>query len=108
MVQREKANFAKNSFNSIILDCLGCKWTILLMSQIARGINRPGELVRVIDGLSTKVLNQSLTRMIDYQILDKKSFAEVPPRVEYSLTPFGLELWQLLLKLESLQAKYFS
>lgn len=94
-------------FNSIILDCLGCKWTILLMDKIAGGINRPGKLVKTADGLTTKVLNQSLIRMIDYRIIEKKSFAEIPPKVEYYLTPFGCELRQLLLEIKLLQSKYF-
>ena len=96
-----------SNFNSIIADCLGCKWTILLMKHIARGINRPGKLVKVTSGLTTKVLNQCLNRMISYDILEKKSFAEIPPRVEYYLTPFGSDLYKLLTEIELLQNKYF-
>ena len=95
------------SFNSMIADCLGCKWTVLLMEHITQGINRPGKLVKVTEGLSTKVLNQCLNRMIDYGILEKKSFAEIPPKVEYYLTPFGSELFQLLREIQLLQIKYF-
>ena len=96
-----------SNFNLIIADCLGCKWTILLMKHIAQGINRPGKLVKVTNGLTTKVLNQCLNRMISYDILEKKSFAEIPPRVEYYLTPFGSDLYKLLAEIESLQTKYF-
>jgi DNA-binding HxlR family transcriptional regulator len=86
---------------------LGCKWTILLMEQIAEGINRPGKLVKVADGLTTKVLNQCLNCMINYGILEKKSFVEIPPKVEYYLTPFGADLLQLLKEIKLLQNKYF-
>jgi DNA-binding HxlR family transcriptional regulator len=81
----------------MIVDCLGCKCTIILIENIDRGINRPGQLVKVAEGLTTKVLNQCLDRMISYGIIEKKSFAEIPPKVEYYLTPFGLELNELLL-----------
>ncbi len=95
------------NFNSMIADCLGCKWTILLMKHIEHGINRPGKLVKLTDGLTTKVLNQCLSRMIKYKILEKKSFPQTPPKVEYYLTPFGTDLLQLLKKIELLQSKYF-
>ncbi|VEP13163.1 putative transcriptional regulators [Hyella patelloides LEGE 07179] len=96
-----------NNFNQMIVDCLGCKWTVLLLENIALGTNRPGKLAKVADGLTTKVLNQCLKRMIDYEILEKRSFSEIPPRVEYYLTPFGLELYQLLLELKNVHKKYF-
>ena len=102
-----KKNLDRSNFNSIIVDCLGCKWTILLMEHIAKGINRPGKLVKVIDRLTTKVLNQCLNRMINYGILEKKSFAEIPPKVEYYLTPFGWDMHELLREIELLQIKYF-
>lgn len=109
MTKPEKNNLTKiDSFNSIVTDCLGCKWTILLMENIAQGINRPGKLTKLDPRLTTKVLNQCLVRMINYKILTKKSFAQTPPRVEYYLTPFGLELRKLLLEIQLLQTKYFS
>ena len=42
-----------------------------------------------IDGLSKKVLNERLAKLVRYGILDKRSYAEMPPRVEYRITPFG-------------------
>ncbi len=108
MTTIKEINFRdRPSFNSIIVDCLGCKWTVLLMEYIAQGLNRPGRLVKVTDGLTTKVLNQCLSRMITYDILEKRSFAQIPPKVEYHLTPFGLELFQLLRQIRLLQTKYF-
>jgi DNA-binding HxlR family transcriptional regulator len=96
-----------SNFNQMIIDCLGCKWTVLLLEHIESGINRPGKLVKIADGLTTKVLNQCLNRMIDYEILEKQSFSEIPPKVEYYLTPFGLELNKQLLELKLLHHKYF-
>jgi DNA-binding HxlR family transcriptional regulator len=68
---------------------VGCKWSLSIFRSILAGTVRPGALVRAHEGLSTKVLNQCLRRHLDYGILVKTSFAEVPPRVEYHLTPFG-------------------
>ncbi len=96
----------KIDFNSMLVDCLGCKWTIVLMEQIGKGINRPGKLVKSNDSLSTKVLNQCLKRMMEYKIIEKKSFSQIPPKVEYYLTPFGRELSKILSEIKSLQIKY--
>ena len=52
----------------------GCKWSLTVYQLLAVGINRPGEMVRNVEGLSTKVLNACLKRNIDFGILDKVSF----------------------------------
>ncbi len=90
----------------MLIDCLGCKWTMILLNHIGRGVNRPGQLVRIVDGLTTKVLNQNLARMLQYGLVEKRVYAEIPPKVEYQLTPFGIELCEVLLKLKQLQSQY--
>jgi DNA-binding HxlR family transcriptional regulator len=59
------------------------------MDLVRRGICRPGAMEHAIDGLTAKVLNERLRKLQRFGILDKKSYPEVPPRVEYSLTAFG-------------------
>ena len=86
-------------------DCLGCKWTIHLLAQIRRGINRPSALVKTKNGLTTKVLNECLVRLTQFGIIEKKSYPEIPPRVEYRLTPFGQEFAVILDQIEALQNK---
>ncbi len=81
----------------------GCKWSLTVFSLLNRGINRPGEMVRSVDGLSTKVLNDCLRKNIDFGILEKRSFAELPPRVEYHVTPFGVKFLAVLDEIEALQ-----
>lgn len=95
-----------SAFREMLLDCLACKWSLRLMQEIDNGVNRPGQLVRQIDGLSTKVMNESLQRLIDYQVLVKKVFDQKPLRVEYELTPFGREVLEALQSLSALQLKY--
>ena len=106
--KRETVELAEKttSFERMLIDCLGCKWTMALLDHIGRGVNRPGQLVRIVDGLTTKVLNQNLTRMLKYKLLEKRVYAEIPPKVEYQLTPFGVEVYKVLLKLKALQSQY--
>jgi DNA-binding HxlR family transcriptional regulator len=84
-------------------NCVGCKWTIHVLTQIRRGICRPGELVRTATGLSTKVLNERLSKLVRLGVLDKTSYPEIPPRVEYALTPFGHRIATILDEVEKLQ-----
>jgi DNA-binding HxlR family transcriptional regulator len=86
-------------------DCLGCKWTIHLLLQIRCGINRPSALVKTTKGLTTKVLNECLTRLLQFGIVEKLVYPELPPRVEYSLTPFGQEFADILDRISALQQK---
>lgn len=81
----------------------GCKWSLTVYQLLANGINRPGEMVRSVEGLSTKVLNECLKRNIEFGILDKQMFNELPPRVEYQVTPFGEKFLLILDQLENLQ-----
>jgi len=81
----------------------GCKWSLTVYQLLANGINRPGEMVRSVEGLSTKVLNECLKRNVEFGILDKQMFNELPPRVEYQVTPFGEKFLLILDQLESLQ-----
>lgn len=80
----------------------GCKWSLTVYSLLRAGINRPGEMVRNVEGLSTKVLNQCLRKNVDFGILDKKNFNETPPRVEYFVTSFGENFLRILDQIEDL------
>lgn len=81
----------------------GCKWSLTVYQLLASGINRPGEMVRSVEGLTTKVLNDCLRRNVEFGILARTSFDESPPRVEYSVTPFGTRFMRVLDELEKLQ-----
>ncbi len=67
----------------------GCKWSLTVYQLLANGINRPGEMVRAVEGLSTKVLNECLRRNLQFGILEKIAYPEIPPRVEYRVTALG-------------------
>ena len=81
----------------------GCKWSLTVYQLLANGINRPGEMVRSVEGLTTKVLNQCLKRNTAFGILERISYNEAPLRVEYKVTEFGKKFMGVLDELEKLQ-----
>jgi DNA-binding HxlR family transcriptional regulator len=78
------------------LDVVGGKWKPIVLWQLAPGPRRFGELRRLVTGISEKMLIQQLREMVGDGIVSRKDFREVPPRVEYSLTPFGVSLTEAL------------
>ena len=72
------------------------KWTLLLLRDLARGINRFSRLERSLVGISPKTLSKRLKSFEEAGILTRKAFPEVPPRVEYTLTPMGRDLVPLI------------
>ena len=83
----------------------GCKWSLTVYQLLSDGINRPGAMVRSVDGLTTKVLNTCLQKNTKFGILKRVTFNEVPPRVEYNVTEFGEKFIRILDELEKLQVE---
>ena len=81
----------------------GCKWSLTVYRLLANGVNRPGEMVRSVDGLSTKVLNDCLRKNLDFGIIKRVAYPEIPPRVEYEITDFGRKFIRILDQIEDLQ-----
>jgi DNA-binding HxlR family transcriptional regulator len=78
------------------LDVIGGKWKVLILWHSSEGPRRFGELKRLVPGISEKVLIQQLRQMEADGIVRRKVYHEVPPKVEYSLTPFGESLREAL------------
>lgn len=76
----------------IVLDRVGDKWTVLVVSALADKTLRFSELRARVGGVAPKVLTQTLRALERDGILTRKVYAEVPPRVEYSLTRLGTSL----------------
>ncbi len=89
----------------MVEDIVGCKWSLTVLALVRRGVNRPGAMEHAVRGLSAKVLNQRLRKLQRFGILEKASFPEVPPRVEYSLTPFGARFVELVDRIEALEVE---
>lgn len=87
----------------MVEEIYGCKWSLTVYELLAHGINRPGAMVRAVEGLTTKVLNDCLRKNVQFGILQRTSYSEVPPRVEYSVTDFGKKFLEVLDQLERLQ-----
>ncbi|MBV9567413.1 MAG: helix-turn-helix transcriptional regulator [Hyphomicrobiales bacterium] len=75
-----------------VLEVLAEKWALLLVHMLASGPARTAQLRRQIGGISDKMLIQTLRRLERNGFVARRSFPEVPPRVEYSLTTLGASL----------------
>ena len=78
------------------LGLIGDKWKVLILRDLMDGTKRFGELKRSIGSVSQKVLTAQLRDMEAAGLLSRKVYAEVPPRVEYTLTETGYSLWPIL------------
>jgi DNA-binding HxlR family transcriptional regulator len=80
----------------MVLDRIGDKWSMLVVGQLANGTCRFGELRRAIEGISPKVLTHTLRSLERDGIVNRRIYAMIPPKVEYSLTPLGFTLVDLV------------
>lgn len=85
-------------------DVVGCKWSVAVLTTIADGVIRPGEIERHIQGISTKVLSERFRKLTAYGLLLKHAYAEIPPRTEYELTSKGKSLVNIIRKIHELDA----
>jgi DNA-binding HxlR family transcriptional regulator len=80
----------------VALAVIGGKWKPLILFHLAHGARRYGELRRAVGGVSDKMLVQQLKELQADGVIDRLDFKEIPPKVEYSLTPFGGSLAKAL------------
>lgn len=78
------------------LTLIGDKWKVLILRDLIPGTKRFGELKRSIGSVSQKVLTAQLRDMEENGLVHREVYAEVPPRVEYSLTELGRSLKPIL------------
>lgn len=87
-----KANvYAAQCPSRLVLDHLTSRWGVLVLVALLEGTHRFRELARKVGGVSEKMLSQTLQSLEGDGFIVRVAFAEVPPRVEYSLTPLGRE-----------------
>ncbi|HEY8540104.1 MAG TPA: helix-turn-helix domain-containing protein [Steroidobacteraceae bacterium] len=87
----------------MVEDIIGCKWSVTVLSLIASGVNRPGAMQRRVEGLTAKVLNERLRKLLRFGIIEREVYAEVPPRVEYRLTAFGKRFNDVIAQIAKLE-----
>ena len=73
-------------------ELIGNKWTPLIIRDLVKGEKRFSELERSLRGVSPKTLSERLKKLEDAKVVTRTCYAEVPPRVEYTLTEKGLAL----------------
>jgi DNA-binding HxlR family transcriptional regulator len=83
-----------------VLDRIADKWTVMIVARLAQRTMRFGALKRDIGGISQKMLAQTLRGLERDGLVARAVYAEVPPRVEYSLTPLGETLVQVLAQIK--------
>lgn len=75
-----------------ILDRIADKWSLLVIALLDEGTLRFGELRREIDGISTRMLTVTLRNLERDGLVERRMYPEIPPRVEYKLSPLGTTL----------------
>ncbi len=89
---------------AMVESIVGCKWSVSLLRLAADGCNRPSAMLRGCPGLSSKVMNERLRKMMRFGIVQRTVFGDKPPvEVEYALTPFGERFVELLDDVRRLQ-----
>ena len=78
------------------LTMISDKWKVLILRDLLTGTKRFGELKKSLTGVSQKVLTSQLREMEENGLVERKAYPEVPPRVEYSLTPLGRSLQPIM------------
>ena len=81
------------------LNVIGGKWKPIILHMVSSGTMRFGALKKNIPPISSKMLTQQLRELEADGIISRKIYAEVPPKVEYSLTDKGATLWPILERL---------
>ena len=79
---------------------IGNKWKLLILRDVLTGPRRFGELLKSLEGISQKVLTDNLRAMEADELLKRKVYPEVPPRVEYSLSELGESMRPIFRQLE--------
>lgn len=80
----------------ITMGLIGDKWKVLIIRDLLTGTKRFGQLKKSLNTITQKVLTNNLRQMEASGLIERKVYAEVPPRVEYSLTDTGISLKPIL------------
>lgn len=91
-----------------VLALVADKWALLVMPALSRAPLRNSELLRLVEGISQKMLTQTLRELERNGLVVRHDFGEVPPRVEYALTPLGHSLARAIRKLDDWAEENFS
>ncbi|HAV62708.1 MAG TPA: transcriptional regulator [Verrucomicrobiales bacterium] len=105
-MKRKPLSVRERSAYHRLEDVVGCKWSAGVVAAIGAGVRRPGELQRHIPGISTKVLNERLRKLLAFGLITREEFSGLPARVDYHLTPTGVKLAKILAQLHELNDEH--
>ncbi|WP_202107146.1 winged helix-turn-helix transcriptional regulator [Agromyces seonyuensis] len=91
--------FTEGCPTRVVLDHIMGKWGVLVLLSLSDRTHRWGELRREVQGISEKMLAQTLRVLEADGLVHREAYPEIPPRVEYSLTPLGRDLMERMLPL---------
>ncbi len=81
---------------TIATEVIFSKWKFCILMELDKGITRPKDLVEAVTGITKRVLHQQLKQLEFYKIIDRVTYPEIPPRVEYFLTEDGKRILPIL------------
>ncbi len=90
------------------MEIIGNKWTALILRDLVGGPKRFSELEKSVGSINPRTLSQRLDDLEKHGIITKKSYAEVPPRIEYTLAKKGEDLLPVLQQMATWGEKYYS
>lgn len=90
------------------LTIIGSKWAILILKELFAGNRRTNEFLSALPGISTKTLTARLRELERYGLVERRAFPEVPPRVEYSLTPKGRKVQPIMAALHEVGQQWLT
>ena len=93
--------YARNCPSRQVLDRIGDRWSVLVVAVLRDGPRRYGEIAATIEGVSQKMLTQTLRALERDGLVTRTVHATVPPRVDYELTALGRSLLDLVAALET-------
>jgi DNA-binding HxlR family transcriptional regulator len=85
-------------------EIVGCKWSMSVLDAVRSGVTRPGEIERHCHGISTKILNERLHKMLAFGIIKRIEYGAKRQHVEYHMTPRGHQFLRVLAEIEALQS----
>ena len=84
----------------VTLDVIAGRWKILIIHQLLEGTKRFNQLQRELGGITHRTLAKQLREMEERGLIKRKDYQDIPPRVEYSLSPLGRTLEHLLVAMQ--------
>lgn len=100
MKQKSSQPIVKNSKSlgiDLCMSMIGSKWKPIILFHVSKGINRFNKLFAEIEGINRQMLSKQLKELEKSGILERTLFPEIPPRVEYTLTPLGKSVMTVVL-----------